>query len=73
MGVDVKCPHCETWHTESWKTNKDKIVVTQTSYGFILKCGTCLLHSYWNCEIIPAPLQCDHTGTLISPGEVRQV
>jgi hypothetical protein len=70
-GVDVKCPHCDMWLTD----NPDKKPYAQrTDYGFILQCGNCLLHSYWNCIVAPVPLECDHTGKLLElEGEVRAV
>jgi len=69
--VDVKCPHCNAWLTDCPDL---KPTITHTDYGFILKCGHCDLHSYWNCTLAPVPLQCDHHGSP-NPGvnEVREL
>lgn len=65
-GIDIKCPHCEMWLTDCPDL---KPTITETNYGFILKCGGCDLHSYWNCILYPLPTSSDHTGRPGGKGE----
>ena len=59
--VDIRCPTCKRWFSESSLFHKHKHV-SEPDWGFHIRCGACEHESYWNAEIAPVLIACDKSG-----------